>query len=92
MEADGRDRFTAHHFLKFMKEMRAVVLQDLAATAVLYPSRKKHLVFSLALFQTQEWYEYVEKMKEALATESNPTNFTLEAVLPGVNNRLEAEC
>ena len=46
---------TAHTFLKLCKELAVVFLQDAAAIWIENPERRDHPLFTLDVFQSQEW-------------------------------------
>ena len=88
----GEGHPTAQQFLQMMLGLRIVLLQDLAATEVLYPNRKAHFIFKLPIFQSDEWAIFKQEMRQRLLTnmEEDPTKATVEAVLPGVLSRMMA--
>jgi hypothetical protein len=55
IQNDGADVWTAYEFLKLMKLLAVVFLQDAAAIWVLHPERKEHPMFSMPVFQDPEW-------------------------------------
>ena len=57
---------------------------------LLHPDRADHDLFTLEVFHTQEFNAFKEQMRTALETECNPMDAELEKVLPGVNQRLNA--
>jgi uncharacterized damage-inducible protein DinB len=55
IQNDQADCWTAYEFLKLMKLMGVIFLQDAAAMWVLHPARKEHPMFSMPVFQDPEW-------------------------------------
>jgi hypothetical protein len=55
IQNDEADVWTALEFLKLMKLLGVVFLQDAAAMWVLHPERKEHPMFSMPVFQDPEW-------------------------------------
>ena len=49
------DCWTAYEFLKLMKLLVVVFLQDAAAMCVLHPERKEHPIFKMPVFRDPEW-------------------------------------
>jgi hypothetical protein len=52
---DNEECWTAYEFLKLMKLLGVVFLQDAAAIWVLHPARKEHPMFSMPVFRDPEW-------------------------------------
>jgi hypothetical protein len=52
---DNADVWTAYEFLKLMKLLNVVFLQDAAAIWVLHPERKEHPIFSMPVFRHADW-------------------------------------
>jgi hypothetical protein len=80
---------TARCFLHLMDEMQTVAIQDAAAMALQDPERTRHGIFSLPVFQSPEFQEYMIRMKDHLAGSKAPYDTSLEQVLPGVQSRLD---
>jgi hypothetical protein len=55
IQHDNADCWTAYEFLKLMKLLGVVFLQDAAAMWVLHPERKEHPIFQLPVFLDPEW-------------------------------------
>ncbi|KAG7338733.1 centromere DNA-binding like protein [Nitzschia inconspicua] len=81
-------RPTAAVFLDFMMKLKVVVLQDAAATMVLHPERSVHQLFQLDVFKSDCFKAYVEQMRQQLAVAEDPSDVTLQAVIPPVVDRL----
>ena len=80
---------TAGQWLKSIKMMQIIILQDAAAMYALHPSRMNHQLFHvIAVFKTKEFQSYCTEMKEWLSEAEDPLNTSIELALPGVNNRL----
>ncbi|KAG7373671.1 centromere DNA-binding like protein [Nitzschia inconspicua] len=75
-------------FLDFMMMLKVVVLQDAAATMVLHPERSVHQLFQLDVFKSDCFKAYVEQMRQQFAVAEDPSDVTLQAVIPPVVNRL----
>ncbi|KAG7345280.1 centromere DNA-binding like protein [Nitzschia inconspicua] len=75
-------------FLDFMMKLKVVVLQDAAATMVLHPERSVHQLFQLDVFKSDCFKAYVEQMRQQLAVAEDPSDVTLQAVIPPVVDRL----
>ena len=85
----NRRHTTAHNFLRMLDCLRRVLLQDAAAMMVMYPERRSSMFFRRnKLFNTDQFNLFVEEMRSRL-DEPNPVNASVEAVLPGVNHRLD---
>lgn len=52
---DGEEKYTAVQFLRCMKQLSIVLLQDAAAIISLYPDRREHPLFRLDCFQHDEF-------------------------------------
>jgi Centromere DNA-binding protein complex CBF3 subunit, domain 2 len=88
-QVDGKDRNTAHAFLRMLKHLRVVILQD--AAVLLEDSRaSKHTMLNLPVFKTDLFASFRQQMKAHLSEHENPLDASLEVVLPGVNQRLNA--
>jgi uncharacterized damage-inducible protein DinB len=55
IQNDNADCWTAFEYLKLMKLLAVVFLQDAAAMWVLHPERKKHPIFLMPVFLDPEW-------------------------------------
>ena len=85
-QSGGSSHQTAHHFLCFMKDLNKFFLQDAAAMIIEDEGRANHALFNeLAVFKTQAWVEYVEKMKQHLTSDTCPLDAKLENVIPGLH-------
>jgi hypothetical protein len=56
IQNDNADCWTAFEFLKLMKLLGVVFLQDAAAMWVLHPERREHPMFSMPVFRDPEWH------------------------------------
>jgi hypothetical protein len=54
-KVDGKDRYTAEHFLRLLIDLRAIVLQDAAAIVIAHGERQQHALFRLPVFQQPEF-------------------------------------
>ena len=83
-----RDCWTAIRFLTLLKNLRTVLLQDVAIM-MNDEKRQGHLIFSDPLFQSEDFITFRQEMGEHMATASDPVFNNLEQVLPGVANRFD---
>ena len=80
------DRFTAKCFFHLMEELQTVVIQDTAAMALQNPELFRHRLFSLPVFLSQDFRDYMVRMKDHLEVSTGPYDTSLEQVLPGVQS------
>ena len=53
---DKKERYTAMAFLKVLKELRAIIIQDAATILIEHPERKEHFLFGhFEIFKTTEF-------------------------------------
>jgi hypothetical protein len=82
---------TAVCFLELLEELALVFLQDAAAMLVLHPERGDNAMFAhIPLLKTEMFKRFVEKMRLSLDNSENPTDYKLEAALPGVQQRFQS--
>lgn len=82
---DGDD-FAGKSFLRLLKHLRRVLLQELA---VLQPKFPKMRLFGHKLFETPEWIEFVAVVQVAGAAHAvEPQSVLLSRALPEVSNVL----
>jgi hypothetical protein len=74
---DNKYRCTAWAFVQLLKELRTILLQDVAALVL---KGRKHAVFELPQFQTPAFLAFKEQMRETLAS------------VPSSSNSLTAAC
>jgi hypothetical protein len=86
-EQDKQDRFTAVMFLRLLKNLRRIILQDAAVMTLDY-NRKRHPVFKHAVFQTEEFAQFQTKMQQHLEALENPVDRSIESLLPGLLQRM----
>ena len=80
------DDFAGKGFLRLLKYLRRVLLQDLA---VLQPKFPKSRLFSHKLFETPEWKEFMAVVQAAGAAYAvEPQSVLLSRALPEVSNAL----
>jgi len=80
------DDFGGKSFLRLLKHLRRVLLQDLA---VLQPKFPKMRLFGHRLFETPEWVEFVAVVQAAEAAHiEEPQSVLLGRVLPEISNSL----
>jgi hypothetical protein len=82
---------TAVAFLRMLKAMRNVLLQDAAAMLLQFPNRKNHCFFRHPLFLSDEFVAFCTEMDNALKTTTpeDATTAAIETVLPGINSRFD---
>jgi hypothetical protein len=83
--ADGINRYTALAFLKFMKYLRIVILQD---AAVLLHEGRTHRALQEPIFSTPEFLAFQAEMVQHCREATNPCDTNLNQVIPGMNERL----
>ena len=85
---------TAVCFLELLDELALVFLQDAAAMLILHPERGDNAMYKhIPVLKTEVFKRFVDKMKLALENSENPTDYKLEAALPGVQQRFQSlEC
>jgi hypothetical protein len=72
-----------------MDHLALIFLQDAAAMLVLHPERKEMAMYKhIGVLKSNSFALFVEKMRAALVSEDVPTDYHLEAALPGVQQRL----
>jgi hypothetical protein len=82
---------TAVCFLELLQHLALVFLQDAAAMVVLHPERGDNAMYKhIPVLKGEQFGRFKEKMRLALAGDECPTDYKLEAVLPGVHQRLQA--
>jgi hypothetical protein len=89
---DGSQSYlnTAVCFLELLEQLALVFLQDAAAILILHPERGDNAMYKhIPVLKTPEFKRFVEKMKLALSNSECPTDYKLEAVLPGVQQRFQ---
>ena len=80
------DDFGGKSFLRLLKHLRRVLLQDLA---ILQPKFLKMRLFSHRLFETPEWAEFVATIQAAEAAHiEEPWSVLLSHALPEISNSL----
>lgn len=81
---------TAVAFLRMLKALRRVILQDAAAMFTLFPDRRNHCFFRHPLFLSHEYVMFCKEMEDALGTGNTPSErATIDSVLPGINGRFD---
>jgi hypothetical protein len=76
-----RKRYTTLEFLSFLKNIRKVIIQDIAC---LKRMNREHYLFEHSIFKSSEFNEYCNQLYCYMDTTANPNNASIEAVLPGV--------
>lgn len=82
---------TAVAFLRMLKALRKVLLQDAAAMLIQLPDRKNHCFFHHPLFLSTDFHEFCKQMEDVLL-DHNPEHAeraTVDSILPGINSRLD---
>ena len=71
-------KYTALGFLRFMKEINDILLQDAAATMLLHEERCNHPLFEdIPVFSSDQFLVFKEEMKNALESETCPRDWML---------------
>jgi hypothetical protein len=82
---------TAVCFLELLQQLALVFLQDAAAMLILHPERGDNAMFKhIPVLKTEKFKRFVAKMKVALENSECPTDYKLEAALPGVQQRFQS--
>ena len=84
------DKNTARLFLTLLEQLQTVVIQDAAALAVRFPTRMKHKLFELPVFQSVAFSEYTATMRATLDQSIAPWDASLEQIMPGLNTRFNS--
>ncbi len=81
---------TAVAFLRMLKALRRVILQDAAAMLIQSPDRKDHCFFRHPLFSCSDFVAFCEDMKGVLCQVNPPADkVNMDSILPGVNSRFD---
>lgn len=87
--SDGETRYTALHFVRLLKTLRSVALQDAAVMFEFHPERRQHQLFKrIKVFSSDGFKNYCSQMRAAISAAESPFDANVHAVLPGVNERL----
>jgi hypothetical protein len=82
---------TAVCFLELLQHLALVFLQDAAAMMILHEERKEMALFKhIPILQGAKFARFKQKMRQSLANDDNPLDYTLEAVLPGMHQRFHS--
>ena len=81
---------TAQAFLKLMDKLQTVLIQDVAALLARDDCRSDHCLFHLELFQSAEFRSCAAKMRAHLQASKAPHDASIQEVLPGVQERIDA--
>lgn len=81
------DDLAADGFLKLMRHLRVVLLQDLAVLQPRYPNLP---FFAYAPFHGPEWDEYALRVQTEAAGVSEPHSLLLQRALPELSNVLQS--
>ena len=91
-ETDGSQSYlnTAVCFLELLGHLALVFLQDAAAMVVLHPERGDNTMYKhLPVLKSEAFGRYRDKMEQALVNDECPTDYKLEACLPGLDQRFQ---
>jgi len=85
---NDNNKATAKAFLQMLKNLRRIILQDVAVMMI--GGRTRHTLFELDVFKTTLFLDFKKNMEEHMkaAEENNPSDQFIEVVLPGVNEKL----
>jgi Centromere DNA-binding protein complex CBF3 subunit, domain 2 len=88
---DGAEFWTALGFLRFMKRMKQVVLQDAAYMMEFLPDRVNHPVFfEIIVFHTDEFQAFRRLMRSSVEAAVSLVDTQIDTVLPGVIELIRA--
>ena len=76
--------------MTLLEQLQTVVIQDAAALAVRFPTRMKHKLFELPVFQSVAFSEYTATMRATLDQSIAPWDASLEQIMPGLNTRFNS--
>lgn len=79
---DGKERYTAYHFLNMLRNLRQVVLQDAAA---MMGNGRNHPVFTMPVFQAENFKSFQQRVLHEITHTTNPANAQMDAIIPGIN-------
>ncbi|KAG2216357.1 hypothetical protein INT45_001609 [Circinella minor] len=85
-ENDAERSISAQGFLRLMKTMRVVILQD---AAVLREQHPTHPMFNHPIFQGQDFLSFAAASAHAVRTTPTPSHIQIQDVIPEVNHRLD---
>ncbi|KAG2211043.1 hypothetical protein INT45_001099 [Circinella minor] len=85
-ENDAKRSISAQGFLRLMKTMRVVILQDAAVLREQYPT---HPMFNHPIFQGQDFLLFAAASAHAVRTTPTPSHMQIQDVIPEVNHRLD---
>jgi hypothetical protein len=80
-----RESLSAVGFLTLLKQLRTVVLQDSVILMDIYPDL---FLWSHPLFRCQEFLNYAEELRAAMATTQHPTSISLQQMMPEMVNEV----
>ena len=81
---DAATNSTAYAFLNLLSCLRVVILQD-AATMIL--NGRGHFLFTLDVFNCEEFKEFLKNMSHHLNLVQDPVDLRIDSILPGVRDR-----
>ena len=89
--ANGAEFWTALGFLRFIKRMKQVVLQDAAYIMEILPDRANHPMFvEILVFSTEELQAFRRLMRASVKAAVSPVDTLIDTVLPGVMEHIRA--
>jgi len=84
---EGRDgNIAAVGFLRLLKELRIIFLQDSIPLKKLYPN---HPIWRLQLFQRDEYKSFAESLTSTMETVQNPIFDKLKVITPVISSKLD---
>jgi hypothetical protein len=83
--ADGVDRHTAIGFLKLLKYLRIVILQD---AAILMHQGRTHIVLDEPIFSSPEFLTFKAEMVQHCQEATNPCDTSLSQCIPELHERI----
>ena len=81
---DAATNSTAFDFLNLLSCLRVIILQD-AATMIL--NSRGHFLFTLDVFNCEEFKEFLKNMSHHLNLVQDPVDLRIDSILPGVRDR-----
>ena len=81
---DATANLTALAFLRLLQNLWKVILQDVCVLILL---GRKHIMFELPVFKTDEFKSFMNDMQHHISTAEDPVDVSMEQVLPGVHEK-----
>ena len=88
LQISGSNKITANFFLNFMDNLRDIIIQD-AAAMICMGRNNAGGIFAVAVFKTDEFWNFVASMKKHLSTFVSIKDVSMETVKLGINPRFD---